>query len=365
MRYSLAILGTASKSQALLVADNGTYIRYERLDEGMEWRDSGYGLPAMIASQLVEKLARYQRLKIPQLLAKCDVVMVAIAGLDEHQAGGRFRNQLADCQIRPESIVFRRLAEVNHAGAFHGSAGVLLRCGHGSSALIKDDAGVVILTGGVGSLAGDQGSGFWIGKKALQAIARARDGRASDDEQSFCRKLLETTVGSSDLSRPFDLIDELRHTILGDLGVKRFLTEFSKSAISLAEGGDDFATRLVHAAFGQLEELIDRPLRACQASLSLPICLRGGVVEASTYFQDGLLHRIRTTIPILHVPHDGQNGHHSDIVGAGLLALNPNYSQMRELSKCQSVFISAVSEHEWSKPKPAKLAHASISMGRG
>lgn len=41
----------------------------------------------------------------PQLLAKCDVVLIAMSGLDERQSGDRFRNQLADCQVRPESVI--------------------------------------------------------------------------------------------------------------------------------------------------------------------------------------------------------------------------------------------------------------------
>jgi N-acetylglucosamine kinase-like BadF-type ATPase len=350
MRYSMAVLGNASKSQALLIAEDGSFLRHER-DQGMEWRDSSYGLPAITTRQLVERLARSQNLKFHHLVGKCEVVMIAMAGLDERHSGERFRNQLADCQVRPESVVFRSLAEANHAGAFHCGPGVLLRCGHGSSAFIKDYVGRTTLIGGGGRLVGDHGSGFWLGKKSLQTVARVRDGRATSEERAFSLKLLEKVFNSLDFSRPFDLIEETVH-ILAELGVRRFLTEFGKSAVSLAEAGDDFARSLVDVAFAHLLDLIDRPLRTLDCNESLALCLRGSMIEEGTYFRNGLLQHIYSRVPNLKSPSDGRNGAHSDVVGAGLLALNPARSAATTLNEKQSVFVSSVTGYGWSESRP-------------
>lgn len=53
--------------------------------------------------------------------------------------------------------------------------GVLLISGTGSIALATDGNGNVVRTGGWGHRAGDEGSGYWIGRQILKAIFRAED----------------------------------------------------------------------------------------------------------------------------------------------------------------------------------------------
>ncbi|EHH67459.1 hypothetical protein GMO_24540 [Gluconobacter morbifer G707] len=66
-------------------------------------------------------------------------------------------------------------------GAFAGQAGVLLLSGTGSMAWATDGAGRTCRVGGWGSLLGDEGSAFWIGRKALGVITAILDGRNTVD----------------------------------------------------------------------------------------------------------------------------------------------------------------------------------------
>jgi N-acetylglucosamine kinase-like BadF-type ATPase len=65
-----------------------------------------------------------------------------------------------------------------HIGAFAGGPGILILAGTGSMAWARDAAGASSRTGGWGEVIGDEGSGFWIGKRVLEAVSQSLDGRA-------------------------------------------------------------------------------------------------------------------------------------------------------------------------------------------
>lgn len=67
--------------------------------------------------------------------------------------------------------------EAAHLGAFAGDAGVLLLSGTGSMAWARDSGGVSVRVGGWGDAIGDEGSGYWIGRKALSLVSQSIDGR--------------------------------------------------------------------------------------------------------------------------------------------------------------------------------------------
>jgi glucosamine kinase len=65
-----------------------------------------------------------------------------------------------------------------HIGAFAGGPGILMLAGTGSMAWARDDAGKSYRVGGWGDVIGDEGSGHWIGRRALSLISQSLDGRA-------------------------------------------------------------------------------------------------------------------------------------------------------------------------------------------
>ncbi|MBN9235465.1 MULTISPECIES: N-acetylglucosamine kinase [Phyllobacteriaceae] len=68
--------------------------------------------------------------------------------------------------------------EAAHLGAFAGGAGILLLSGTGSMAWARDATGVSFRVGGWGDAIGDEGSGYWIGRAALNLVSQSIDGRA-------------------------------------------------------------------------------------------------------------------------------------------------------------------------------------------
>ncbi len=63
------------------------------------------------------------------------------------------------------------------AAAFGEGPGIIVNAGTGSVAFARDSAGQVHRAGGHGWQLGDEGGGYWLGRRALDAAARAEDGR--------------------------------------------------------------------------------------------------------------------------------------------------------------------------------------------
>src|SRR5207248_8825107 len=79
-------------------------------------------------------------------------------------------------------------SDIAHESAFHGGPGVLVIAGTGSIAIGKNSRGVTARAGGWGPMISDEGSGFWIGRRAVAAAMRAYDAGQST---SLITKIME------------------------------------------------------------------------------------------------------------------------------------------------------------------------------
>ncbi len=75
-------------------------------------------------------------------------------------------------------------AEIALYGVTLGKAGVVVISGTGSICYGKDGNGTSAMAGGWGPIAGDEGGGVSIARRALQAIAKASDGRGEPTKLS-------------------------------------------------------------------------------------------------------------------------------------------------------------------------------------
>jgi N-acetylglucosamine kinase-like BadF-type ATPase len=80
--------------------------------------------------------------------------------------------------------------------------GVVLVAGTGSIAYGRDARGRAARAGGWGYLLGDEGSGFWIGRRALLSVVRHADGRGP------FTMLTELVLRHMGITRPAELIHE-------------------------------------------------------------------------------------------------------------------------------------------------------------
>ena len=119
--------------------------------------------------------------------------------------------------------------------------GVALISGTGSIALGRDGSGCAARAGGWGHLLGDEGSGYDLGRHALQAATRAADGRGRPT------RLLGLICEAWEITVPEDLI-ERAHAERGTAGIARL----SALVFDAARSGDVVARGIVRRAAAEL-----------------------------------------------------------------------------------------------------------------
>jgi glucosamine kinase len=108
--------------------------------------------------------------------ARVAVLVAGLAGVGRDEECRALERSLGDLGIADEIIV-ETDAAIALADAFGEGSGVLLIAGTGSIAYGRSPTGDTARCGGWGPNVGDEGSGTWIGRRALSIVAAAADGR--------------------------------------------------------------------------------------------------------------------------------------------------------------------------------------------
>jgi glucosamine kinase len=152
-----------------------------------------------------------------------------------------------------------------------GDAAVLI-AGTGSVAYAEHGARTH-RAGGLGYLAGDEGSAFWIGLQAVKLYGRVLDGRARQDETT---DLVARTLDAPDRERYLAALydTELRPSKIAAL---------APSIIAFAGKGNVASTKIVQQAALELGELLKATLRAVDLLSAAPqVALAGGLLRENT-----------------------------------------------------------------------------------
>ncbi len=128
-------------------------------------------------------------------------ICLGIAGVDRPQDAAAVRGIMQRIGWKARTLVVNDALVALTAGA-GDDPGVVVIAGTGSIAYGRNAADRAARAGGWGYLLGDEGSGFWIGRRALSAIVRAADGRGPTTALS---SLVMTHLN---LVRPSDLIHQ-------------------------------------------------------------------------------------------------------------------------------------------------------------
>lgn len=105
-------------------------------------------------------------------------VCLGVAGVDRAEDDRIIRGIMRRFGFRARTLVVNDALVALVAGV-GDEPGVVLIAGTGSIAYGVNQDGFAARAGGWGHVLGDEGSGYWIGRKALSAAVRASDGRAS------------------------------------------------------------------------------------------------------------------------------------------------------------------------------------------
>ncbi len=160
--------------------------------------------------------------------------------------------------------------------------GIALIVGTGSVALGVDPNGQSVTKGGWGHWFGDKGSGFYLGYKALAAVAEA-----SDDigPETLLSEMVLDQLGTED---PRSILSE----VSAGPDTRRAVAALAPIVMEAAALHDKVARRIVTGAVTETIKLVAAVAKALAFKRPYPLALAGGVVCSSQLFRDELLVRL-------------------------------------------------------------------------
>src|SRR5439155_19530504 len=140
-----------------------------------------------------------------------------------------------------EDVVIHTDSSIALDDAFGEGAGVLLVGGTGSVAYGRGPAGQVARCGGWGPVCGDEGSGQWVGRRALSVVTASADGREPETA------LVGAVLTAAQVNDPRELVAWAAQATPATLAT------LAPIVTSVADSGDLRANAIVSLA---VEELV-------------------------------------------------------------------------------------------------------------
>ena len=198
-------------------------------------------------------------------------------------------------RLLPDTTLVRRCHEgdlVLRAGGVAG-AGIAVVSGTGSMVMRRDSQGDRVLVGGWGSLFGDEGSAYDIGRRALNACARAQDGRGP--ATGLMAPML-AWAGAPTMREAVHHVYDARTTRAHVAQLARVVTQVAADGDTVARGilddaGRELALQVI-AALGQAAERMPE---------LWPLVGAGGVLAGSPRVWQSLQHHL-TDRPVTVLP---------------------------------------------------------------
>ena len=269
MKYYIGIDGGGTKTKCILT------------DENLNTLFENVGGPSNFLLIGAEKVSETILDHITNCCFAKNITSDLIAGivLGTTGAGRKSDTEILERQILQDAaeknIVLNKIsiesdARIALEGAFTGNAGSILIAGTGSIMFGKDEEGVIHRIGGYGRYIGDEGSGYRIGRKGLNAVARAFDGRAKQT------RIIDFLSQEFSITSPEELITEVYRNNFSIPSVAPLVFE-------AAESGDITSQRILEDEANELLAHLSAMKLKLNVSL-LKVSLIGSILTTPNYF---------------------------------------------------------------------------------
>ena len=185
------------------------------------------------------------------------------------------------------TVVVLTDAEIAIEDAFGAGPGVLLSAGTGSIAYGKGPTGVMARCGGWGPVIGDEGSGAWIGRRALGIATASYDGR---EPESSLGDAIRSTLGLESMEQ---LIPWAAAASPADFG------RLAPVVLEVAATGDLRANSLVTLAVEELAlhvRTLARKLFSDERA-AFRLAMHGGLLAPKSLLRRRLEQRLKSIAP--------------------------------------------------------------------
>ncbi len=203
--------------------------------------------------------------------ASPDAVCAGVAGSTRAGVAEGLR-ELLESAFRSARVIVAEDAAVALRAAVPDGDGAVLVAGTGSVAYAEHGERCA-RAGGLGYLAGDEGSAFWIGLQAVKLYGRVLDGRTARDETSdLAARALHAPDRASLLAALYDAPPQ-----------PATIAALAPSIIAFAGKGNRASTKIVQGAAQELGDLVRVVLRgAVLLDASPAIAFAGGLLRENS-----------------------------------------------------------------------------------
>lgn len=211
---------------------------------------------------------------------------VGVAGVGRAEEREALALELEREQLAEELVVVPDF-QIALEDAFGDAPGILLSAGTGSIACGRGPTGSVARCGGWGPVCGDEGSGAWIGRRALGVVTASHDGR--EPETSLTAPVLAAT-GSSDAR---ELVAWAAQATPADLA------RLAPTVMEVAATGDLRANSLLTMAIEELGlhvRTLARQLFGDERA-AFNLVLHGGLLSRGSLVRKRLEQRLKSMTP--------------------------------------------------------------------
>lgn len=214
-------------------------------------------------------------------------VCLGMAGVDRDDDARIIRDVMRRLGFRSKTLIVNDALIALVAGA-GSSPGVVVVSGTGSIAYGVNHHGLAARAGGWGPTLGDEGSGYWIGRRALAAVMRDVDGRGPRTD------LTPLVLRHFNLAKPELLVGEIYHQPQG----RRAVAALGSVVDRARTGGDPVAIDIMTHAADELalaaSSVISRlDMRGEQFS----VLLAGGMMRESAWLANEMRIRMAEVAP--------------------------------------------------------------------
>ena len=212
-----------------------------------------------------------QLLRTLQQQARLPETPVALAGICSTGVGRASDRELLTAALQREAVAEKIIVESDAmsalTGAFAGGPGIIVIAGTGSMAYARTASGKIIRAGGWGYLIGDEGSGFFVARQALNAALQDWDGRG---EKTSLRPAFEKYFGVDSIELAISQIYDPQF----DRGRMAALAPL---LFEHADRGDRAAQRVVEATGFELGRLARAVLQSFAGEAVIALALLGNL----------------------------------------------------------------------------------------
>src|SRR6266581_4986182 len=241
---------------------------------GAAMKPGGAAASAVVLAETARRAASQTGIDLP-----VDRAVVGAAGAGRAQEQGELEAALVQAGLAQRVRVMAD-AEIALSTAFADGTGIIVSAGTGSIAYARDPAGPLHRAGGYGWQLGDEGGGYWLGRRALAAAARAQDGL---EESSTLLERLLVALGL----QTFD--DLIRWTATA---TPAQVAALAPHVLNAAREGEIVAQRIVADGAVEIAQLVRMLTRHFSGTELIKMATIGGLLRPGS----PLLVALRTSL---------------------------------------------------------------------